>query len=781
MKLARQAIIGLGVALAVAVLVGWLVLRSSLPVTDGSVVVTGLHGPVEVIRDSHGIPTIRAANEADAYFALGFVHAQDRLWQMESIRRLGQGRLAEVIGDSGLNSDKFTRTLGLNHLAERQLAALRPEVVAVLEAYAAGVNAWVRSHHGALPPEFIALRHQPEPWRPADSLSWGRLMAIQLSNNWQDELLRVRLGKLLPPGRLADLWAPSPADATAGVAVTPPDLPADAIDALVAAVPEALQPASASNEWVVSGARTVTGRPMLANDPHLNFSAPVMWYLARIEAPGLKLAGATVPGVPFHILGHNGRFAWGLTTTHSDTQDVFIERLAKNGEAYDTPSGPQPFTVRHETIRVRDRPTVEITVRESRHGPIISDLTSVKSGDGYAFSLSAKALAPDDVTPQAFHSLARSGDWASFVATLTDFRAPQLNFAYADVSGTIGFIAPGAVPIRANGDGSAPVPGWTDSYDWVGTVPFERLPRVVNPPSGMLVNANNRIVPDDYPYLLTKDWPDSYRARRIENILAAQPHIGLPTMATMQTDTTSDMGRDLLPLMLDVAPAGDLQRKAIEMLRIWDFRMDRGRPEPLLFTAWVLELKRALFADELGDAFDRWQGEKPFAIKLALTTHTDWCDDVATPTKETCSDRIGLSLERALDRVTNKYGAHIATWRWGDAHRATFHNTVFQRFPLLDRLTGLSIPSDGGDFTVNRGTFTATGPATFNHIHGPGLRAIYDLADLDRSVFIIATGQSGNVLSSHYDDQLKIWRNGGTMRLDGAPKQTLRLTPPPKP
>ncbi|MEO5374793.1 MAG: penicillin acylase family protein [Alphaproteobacteria bacterium] len=783
MILIRRAVVGLAGALAMAAAIGWLVLRSSLPETNGTLRLSGLTAAVEITRDAHGVPTIRAADEADAYFGLGFVHAQDRLWQMESIRLLGTGRLAEVIGPEGLTSDRYIRTLGLHRLVREQVAHLRPETTAVLEAYAAGVNAWITAHRNSpLPPEFLALRHHPEPWTPADSLLWGRLMAMQLSGNWRDEMLRTRLARTLPDSRIAELWPPPPSGHPTTLAEAQAAISPEAALSLLAAVPESLRPTLASNEWVVSGRRTVTGRPYLANDPHLAFNVPILWYLARIEAPNLTLAGATVPGVPFHVLGHNGRIAWGLTTTHSDTQDVFIERLSSDGASYDTPKGPQPFTVRHETILVRDAAPVDLMVRETRHGPVISGLgkpmPEAEPEPGHVLALAAAALAPDDTTPEAFHRLARSQDWTSFRETLHGFRSPQLNVVYADTGGTIAFIAPGRVPIRAAGDGSAPVPGWTGAHDWIGSVPFDRLPMAVDPPSGMLVNANNRITPDGYPYLLASWWHDGYRASRIQQLLGRRTDLSMPDMLTIQSDTRSNMVDDLLPLMLKVTPADDTGRKALAMLEAWNRHMDRGRPEPLIFTAWILALKQAVFRDDLGSTFDHWRGERPLVLKHALTDGQDWCDDTDTAVVETCAEMLERSLARALADLTTRHGARLETWRWGAAHRATFDHALFSHIPVLDRLAGLSIPSDGGDFTVNRGTVTGKAPGSFSHGHGPGLRAVYDLSDLNRSEFIIATGQSGNLFSPHYDDLLKIWRNGGSFRLDGPIRHRLTLVPP---
>ncbi|MBF0375770.1 MAG: penicillin acylase family protein, partial [Alphaproteobacteria bacterium] len=477
---------------------GWVWLGRSLPVVEGRLAVAGLRAPVEVARDRHGIPRITAGGPHDAYFALGFVHAQDRLWQMEAQRRLGAGRLAELVGEAAVPTDRFMRILGLYRLAEGSLAAMSPEARAVFEAYAAGVNAFLAQGR-TLPPEFLVLRHRPEAWAPADSLVWGRLMAMRLSGNWREELLRARL----PAEKARMLWPDYPADGP-----TTLDTALDgAAERLLAAMPEAVRPVLASNVWVLGGRHTHSGKPLLVNDPHLPFEAPVLWYLARLEMPGLSLTGATVPGVPLHLLGQNGAAAWGITTTHGDTMDLFVEREAAGGDgrAYQTPDGPLPFATRDEVIRVRDGADVVVTVRATRHGPIVVEDPPM--------ALSATALLEGDRTAEAIWRINHAGSWAEFVHT------PQQNIAWAGSDGTIGFVVAGRVPRRKAGDGTLPRSGWSGEFDWNGWVPFEELPRLVDPPSGRIVNANNKPVPEGYPHLLAADWPDPHRARRIGALL----------------------------------------------------------------------------------------------------------------------------------------------------------------------------------------------------------------------------------------------------------------------
>ncbi|HLB81223.1 MAG TPA: penicillin acylase family protein, partial [Dongiaceae bacterium] len=614
----RRAGLALLVLLPAVLAAGFLWLRSSLPQTVGTVALDGLAAPVEIVRDADGIVTIRAASDADAYFALGFAHAQDRLFQMELMRRVGAGRLAEIVGEDAVDLDRRMRTLGLYRLAEANLPLLAPEVQAAAAAYSAGINAFLERRRGALPPEFYILRHRPEPWRPADSLVWGRLMAWQLSGNWRDERLRDRLARRLDPERLESLWPALPESGAAarsgGLDPRPGTGAADFASRLFPIPP------GASNNWVVAGRRTASGRPLLANDLHLPFGMPIQWYLARIETPTLSITGATAPGVQFTLIGHNGRVAWGVTTTHSDTQDLFVEKLAP-GDAgrYLTPDGPAPFATRTETIKVRGGADVTLTVRETRHGPVVSDIGLADARPGEAVALAWPALRADDMTAQAVYRLNRAGDAAEFRAALAEFHSPQQNFVFADADGAIGFVAAARVPVRKAlfAGSQMPAPGWTGDHDWTGFLAFEALPQRfvaagdprVKPedaPPGWIATANNRIVADGYPHFIAARWPADHRVRRIAELLYASNPGTAEDMAAMQQDELSLGARDLLPAMLADTPRANLDARAAQALALlaaWDRRMDRNRPEPLIFTAWLARLHRRIYADELGEMY----------------------------------------------------------------------------------------------------------------------------------------------------------------------------------
>ena len=746
---------------------GLLWLRSALPPPSGSRIVAGLGAPVRIDRDAAGVPTINAASDNDAAFALGYVHAEDRLFQMDLQRHYAAGRLAEWFGPPALGSDRMMRTLGLARVAARQFAGLSEEVQAGLRAYAAGVNAYLRDRRTALPPEYYLLRADPEPWRPEDTLLWGKLMAWQLAGNYRAELVRARVAARVKPEDLPVLYPAYPDDAPIVLGQLAPALDKLPLDALIrqSGGGEA-DPVRASNNWVVGGERSVSGRPLLANDPHLGFAAPDIWYLADIVTPRHRIVGGTIAGAPMVLIGHNEHIAWGFTNTGGDVSDLFLEKLDPADPAkYLTPSGSQPFALRSETIAVRGEPAVPITVRSTRHGPVISDAVA---GDvtafvaaGYVLALQATYLMDGDRTPQAFWEIDRATDWQSFQRALAKFDAPEQNAVYADTDGHIGFAAPARIPIRGKGDGWLPSPGWTGEYDWTGFIPFDRLPVSLDPASHAIVTANNKIVPDSYPYFLTRDWDLPFRAERIAAVLANAPQ-SLDSSSAIQLDDYSMMAQRLLPLMLDAPVTSSQAREAVQRLRGWNMRMERAKAEPLIFTAWLRELNRSLLAEKLGGTFEAYWGLHPDVILSILTAHQDWCNtgtngDVVV----VCSEQLANSLERALAQLRESYGADMNGWRWGRAHPAEFRNPVLSRVPMLRQLVELSIPADGGADTVNRGDFNVRNSAApYEDIHGPGLRMVIDMANPAAARFMVVPGQSGNPLSPHYGDLMRPWRDG---------------------
>jgi len=745
-------------------LAGLLWLRGSLPQVRGTLTLEGLGAPVEVVRDQNAVPHIYAGSAEDALFALGFVHAQDRLFQMDFQRRLGAGRLSEVLGPATLDTDKFLRTLGVYRSAVRTLESLNAQTRGALEAYAAGVNAFLEARRGPLPPEFLILRYEPEPWTSADSVVWFKMMSWDLSGNWDDELLRARLSRLLPMSRVAELWPPYSESAPVllpDFSALYEDLP---LDDLWAGSPKPLPPGAGSNNWAVNGSKSVTGAPLLANDPHLGLQAPSLWYFAHLSAPGLETVGATLPGIPAVVLGRTDRIAWSFTNTGPDTQDLFLERVDPNDPTrYETPEGWEAFEVRSEIIKVKGGDDVLLEVRESRHGPIISDVSGAAgevaelAGERHVLAFAWTALRGDDRTVQAGLAMNRARNWAEFTEALRDFHTPQQNIVYADVEGNIGFYAPGRIPVRASGNGLVPVPGWTGAYDWTGFIPFEELPHAFNPPTGQLATANQKIVGDDYPYFLTSDWAEPYRIERILDLLNREGRHSQGSFRALQADQLSLMANEFLPVLLGAPVEGEGSRALQALLARWDGVMDRERPEPLVFSAWYREFTRLVLEDELGALFEDYWGFRPLFMRNVLENDSEWCDDVRTPALESCEALSAQALERALEGLRARYGEDPDAWRWGEAHYADFDHLIFADTPL-GGLFNLRIANGGDAFTVNAARYAIEGEGAAQTA-GPGYRALYDFADLERSLFMHPTGQSGNPLSSHYRDLLRPWRD----------------------
>ncbi len=761
-------LVGLVVVLAAGLVATF---RLTLPPERNEVAISGLSAPVEVTLDPNGVPWIRAGSVEDAYAALGYLHARDRLFQMELMRRGGAGRLAEVVGPMGLRLDRFSRLLGLEAKAQADLAALPEHTRSALAAYARGVNAWIAERGVAAAPEFLLLGFRPEPWRETDSLLWGKVMGLLLTGNMRTELARLALSARLPRDRIDELW---PRDTTPGSPVAAAPIPAidpDHAARVLAALPvfgeDAPHPPSASNIWAVSGQHTATGKPLLANDPHLALIAPGPFHLARVEAPGLSLVGGFAPGVPFLLLGHNGHIAWGFTTTHSDTQDVFIERLVDDGH-YLAPDGPRPFQVREERIRVRFGEDVILRVRETRNGPVISDLDPNPGlAEGHVLSVRMALLEPGDSSATAIHQLNVARDLEEAEAALSQIAAPQQNIVVADRAGRIGMFLPAKVPLRRAGDGSFPVPGWDGSHDWIGFVPYKALPRFVDPPSGRLVNANNRVVPDDFPVWLTRDWWGDFRFRRIVERLDAQPGpLDRAAMAAIQLDIVSAAARELLPLMLHAEPRSSLAREAHALLSSWDGAMRADRPEPLLYHAWRAAFGRLVAERTLGAEAEAFRETSAEFQLFVLRGGAHWCGAGEDP----CRPLLTQALEEAIELLRKRFSPRpLAEWRWGEAHVAGFGHPLLRFVPGLGPRFGARMETPGDGETVLRAGFRGAGRAAFENIHGASFRAVYDLADLDASLFIVAPGQSGHPASPHFRDLAPLWLAGGMLSIPREP------------
>ncbi|MES2070000.1 MAG: penicillin acylase family protein [Pseudomonadota bacterium] len=753
--------------------------QASQPQLSGEIRLPGLTAAVQIVRDAEAVPHIYAKSEADAYFALGYVHAQDRLWQLELNRRIPAGRMAEILGPSALGTDRFLRTLGVRRNAEQILQNLSPETRAALDAYSKGINAYLAGRSGPLPPEFLITQAPaPEPWQPVDSIGWQTMMAWDLGGNWTQELLRMRLSQRLSLEQINQFIPPYPGDAVLATQdYTQLYKKLAGTGAQLAAV-KAIAPPSyvegmGSNNWVVAGSLSETGKPLLANDPHLGLSAPALWYFAHLSAPGLNVIGATLPGLPGVVLGRNEQIAWGFTNTGPDVQDLFIERLnPDNAAQYQTPQGWDSFKTRTEVIRVKGQPDVSLTVRESRHGPIITGAVPLADkapvdARQYAIAFAWTALRADDLTLQSAFKLNKAHDWASFLEAARDFASPQQNMVYADIAGNIGFVAPGRIPLRKPGNdlhGLAPALGWDARYDWDGFIPFAALPQQYNPASQQVVTANQKIVGDDYPYFLTSEWALPYRAQRITGLLGGRQLHSLDSFAAIQKDHVSLAAQELLPVLLTTTPRSDRDKLALGLLAKWDGSMDAARPEGLIFNAWVREASRLMFADVLGPALmqDYWEQRNVHAPLVAALKNAgarqNWCSKNGPVPARNCAEILGQSLASSLDKLQKVYGSDITAWQWGTAHMARSEHRPFGKVPLLARLFDIRVPSSGDTFTVNVGRHNLRDEAEpFTSRHAASLRAIYDLSNLENSRFMHSTGQSGNPLSPWYRNYAGRW------------------------
>lgn len=763
-------------------------LMRSLPPASGSMVMAGLTGPVTISRDANGVPHIVGSSVEDVVAGLGFAHAQDRLWQMEVSRIAVQGRLSEIFGEPTVDSDIWLRSMGLFDASESSYQDMPEQGQTILQAYASGVNAWLqregRSFASRLPPEFVVLGHRPEPWKPEHSIGTLKMMSVTLGANAGDEVLRLAFARLgLTAEEMDDLMPPDPSE-------TPPELPD--IGALLGLETGPLpsesdnrqaggrfffadrdMPRGASNNWVLSGDRTTTGQPLLANDPHLGLTAPSIWYLAHLrveDGAGVRnLVGATLAGSPLILLGRSDHLAWGLTNTGTDVQDIFVERVnPDNPEEYLTPDGWQSFGVREETIRIRGGDERRFTHRWTRHGPVLQD--SYRSIGSYlpentVAALQWVALARDDNTMISGLDVWNAKTVQEFQAAMADYVTPMQSIVIADTDGNIGLIAPGRTPLRDPQNrvmGRAPVPGWDAMFGWKGTIPFSGLPRQLNPANGAIATANSKMVGPDYPYLLTFDWEEPWRQERIDTLVVNNGDAQSPEwMRRVQADVHSTGFAAFAPDMIGLVEGrADIDTDVVAQLKVWDYDMTRDSTEPLIFMAWMRESMIGIFEDDLGPVFESWFKARGLVMQRVLTQQTarDWCDDRRTSGAETCADMLAQSLSRALLDLEQRYGSDRSDWKWGLAHVSAGQHTPFSNVPILRDFFQVQVPSPGGPFTVDRGaTPIDDAAAPFINRSGSSFRGIYDFADLEKSTFMITTGQSGNVFSRHYRDLAAPW------------------------
>ncbi len=761
----------------------------SLPDYDATYRVTGLSAPVEVVRDTADVPHIFGASDRDVFYALGFAHAQDRLWQMVILRRTAQGRLSEVFGKRTLGTDDLMRRLDLYGLAEQSVPAQDDDTRAALEAYSAGVNEWIRvineQAKGRGAPEFFLFSNPISYWQPADSIALMKLLAVKMSSQLEDEVLRARVSML------SKTWANDllPEVPGAGIAALPPyGSVVPGVEASHAALDIPVDPlspfprrafAGASNAWAAAPARSAAGGSLLANDPHVDFSAPALWYLARLELTSGGVIGATIPGIPAILAGRNAGLGWGITSSYLDDQDAHIEELnpADPGR-YRTAAGWKPFVTKKTIIAIKDEAPVTLTLRWTDNGPVLPgthyDLASV-TPRGNVTSLNWTVLDSADTTMTAAIRLMKAHTIRAGIAAGELFVAPAQNVTMADKDG-VAMAMFGRMPkrdARHQTQGRMPSPGWLPENQWQGTLPYSDNPRFENPSGGIVGNTNNKTIDRPFPNHLTFDWGDSQRIQRWTRLMQEREVHSRDSFIAAQLDTVSPAARNLLPLVGrdlwftgQAAAEGTPERqrqRALELLAKWDGEMNEHLPEPLIYAAWLRAVQARLIQDELGPLADAFSHVEPLFIERVFRNIDGagkWCDVMQSAPVETCTDISRLALDDALLWLSERYGARIESWRWGDLHQATHDHPVLGDMPVVNWFVNIRQSTSGGDFTLMRGLTKGTGPNPYLNVHGAGYRGVYDFADPDSSVFIISTGQSGHPLSRHYDDLSELWRRG---------------------
>ena len=831
----------------IAGLLGVWTVRRSFPQLGGELRLRGLSGPVTVYRDDHAIPQVYATSADDLFRAQGYLHAQDRFWEMDFRRHVTAGRLSEMFGRQSVQTDTYLRTMGWRHVAEREWDLISPTSREYLRAYADGVNAWVAANGGAAPTGAKSLEYallglttsgyRVAPWDPVDSLAWLKAMAWDLRGNMDAEIERAALlGAGLTRSQVEQLFPAYPYDrnkpivdggavtggafhatgaagggtapggrpsggAGGGSAVPDPDAVAAAAPAL-ATVRRALDalphlrarsgPEVGSNAWAIAGGRTASGKPILANDPHLSPSMPGIWYQMGLHCTcPFNVAGFTFSGVPGVVIGHNARVAWGFTNLDPDVTDLYLERI--DGDRYQVGTGWRPLATRTETLTVAGGKPVTITVRSTRHGPLLSDASADLRGigakppvdpagraapgagradPGYAVALRWTALDPGR-TMDALFALDTAGNWTAFRAAAALFEVPAQNMVFADVDGDIGYQVPGRVPVRGKGDGTWPVPGWDPAYDWTGYLPFAALPSVLNPAQGYVVTANQAVTGPAYPYLLTRDWSYGYRSQRIADMIsAAGTRLTPADVARMQFDNRNGFAPALVPALLGVHLTGRAAG-AQALLRGWSFQQPAdGRPgsrtgrdsaAATYFNAVWRHLLARLF-DELPAGHRPAGGDRWFEVVRGLlaTPDSPWWDVAATPARETAPDILRAAQDDATAELDRRLGDRPAGWRWGALHRLTLRNASFGTSGIapIEWLfnAGPAGVSGGSAIVDATGWDAASGGYEVDAV--PSMRMVVDLAHLDTSRWVQLTGNSGHAFDAHYDDQFGLWRTG---------------------
>ena len=727
----------LAIAASVAGLAGgayYFFVRRPLPKKKGDLVLEGLHEPVEIIFDRFGVPHIYAQNEDDLFFAQGYVHAQDRLWQMELNRRTGSGRLSEIFGEVAIEADRFCRRLGMHRAAMAEEARLPEHNRRILDAYACGVNAYIERNNNNLPIEFTLLRFKPAPWQIADSIQWAKMMGWNLGGNWETEIIRARIVARLGAERAARLEAGYDPHHPL---IVPPGIEYKGINLGMLEQYEQLKQLSgfgmlgASNNWVVDGTMSTTGAPILCNDPHLGQVVPSIWYECHLVAGDIDVIGASFPGAAGVVIGHNQHIAWGITNAVSDVEDLYIEKFdPQNPYQYEYQGKWEAAQIIREEIIVRGSKTPLIEeVRITRHGPIITSLTG-KDVNGQVSQNGTQAeqlelplalrwtgLEQCNIV-SAFEKLNRATNWEEFKEALRDWDVPPQNLVYGDKEGNIGYVMAGAIPIRAKGQHLLPSPGWTGGHEWIGFIPFEELPQTYNPEQHFIVTANNRVVDDSYPYYITNEWLNGYRAQRIRDLLTSKGKLAPEDMARIQGDQYSLPAVEIVPHMLRVQSTIPLEKAALGVLRTWNYVLAPDSVQASIYTTFLNKLEGIVFGAVFGDdetIIHDYLGKgssilsltngyasrsKPLLIRLMNEHDDSWFADSAIPNGPRSWDTaIAAAFTAAVEELCEKLGRDITRWQYGKIHTMTYNHPlgmikpldkIFNRGPILQ--AGTSIP-----------------------------------------------------------------------------------------
>lgn len=797
--------------LAAAVTYAYFVARSALPQIDGEIHLKGLSGAVQVTRDGHGVPTIESASLDDLFFAQGYVTAQDRLWQMDIMRRYASGELSEILGEVTVKIDREQRILGLREAAKKNISMMSPRDREYFDAYARGVNAFIEGHRTSLPIEFRLLHYEPKPWQIEDSAAIGNNMVKDLNFfTFGDTLLREKVAAKVGPELAADLyinrsWHDRPPtvmkedvnDQGDQNDSDDQDDDDDGPDNSVTSAPSSLRPTLAalvsgsffrrgdkvkvvdsppdaevetgvngSNNWVVSADHTTTGKPLLSNDMHLGHMMPNLWYEAHLKSQNLDVAGVTLPGVPFVIVGHNQRIAWGFTNLGPTVTDAFIENC--NEQGCQTPQGWQQPQHRTETIHVKAKPDVVVDVKSTRHGPIISDLLP---GESRQIALRWTLY---DGLRMPFFDVDSAQNWDEFRKAFSQLDAPGQNVVYADVDGNIGYQATGKVPIRAAGDGSLPVSGADDAHEWTGYILFDKMPSIYNPPSGVIATANGRATPDKYPFSISAEWDAPWRVERIYHVLESGRKFGPTDMLALENDIHSEndlFAAERFVYAVDHSPHASARAKqAADLMRNWDGRMTVASAAPTISVRSQQELMRLLLEPHLGGATEtatqvsdlltvnqnvswksyRWHMSSVWLQNVMLHQPKRWLPEKYSNFDELLS----AAVEAAVDRPDTP--KNLSTWNWGTVNAVNIEQPVLGRIPVVKRWSAPGIHQQSG----SKYTVKAVTP-----VHGPSERFTANPAEWDQSTLNVVTGQAGNFLSPYYLDQWQAWYEGSTFRL----------------